>query len=354
MAAAGLLVIDASARGTIEDGSTLRLIRADGSGGRLIARNIAYFKISPNGKQVAYLSSTATAGYSLWITDLLSGRARNLTGDLGSSAGGLSWSPSGDRIVFASHRTLNGVRSRHQHILVISATGTALRQIGRDGWAPVWSPDGRRIAYLQSDEGSVENRVIVVSPEGRELWRKAGTGPVSWSPAGSLLYRTGYSPAASRMVVASASGQVLWQVKACLGDWAPDGKTVVVSRYVEINCGQGPATLVRVGEQRVTVLPRSNPRIAWSADGRRIAWTDLGNARTSVGTPDGRVEKSFALKGHLRAWSPNGKSLLLSRPTGLWFVPIDGSVPRLLTRTEFPYPGGEFAGRSIVYDVYPP
>src|SRR4051794_37060770 len=77
-ATASLLASGASARVAFDRRGWLRVIRADGSGRRLIARNSpGYVAVSPNGTQVAYYSWTGTSAKdSLWVTDLESGRSR--------------------------------------------------------------------------------------------------------------------------------------------------------------------------------------------------------------------------------------------------------------------------------------
>src|SRR5512142_1983078 len=56
-----------------------------------------------------------------------------------------AWSPDGTRIAFV--RTTDGRRSFHVHVM--RADGTGIRQIthGRFDENPAWSPDGRWIAY---------------------------------------------------------------------------------------------------------------------------------------------------------------------------------------------------------------
>ncbi|MEM5774811.1 MAG: hypothetical protein AAGU05_07380, partial [Anaerolineaceae bacterium] len=58
-----------------------------------------------------------------------------------------AWSPDGSRIAFVSNRDLTGEGG--QHIFVINADGTDLKQITLDFYAddPSWSPDGAMLTY---------------------------------------------------------------------------------------------------------------------------------------------------------------------------------------------------------------
>ena len=87
-----------------------------------------------------------------------------------------AWGPGGDIIAFTSRRQGDPDRHRNNDIYVIdAAAGAAARQLttweGPDG-NPVFSPDGRRIAYLQGGppkySGYDPRQIAVISVEGGE------------------------------------------------------------------------------------------------------------------------------------------------------------------------------------------
>lgn len=95
----------------------------------------------------------------LWLYDIATHTARRLTtGDFDEQLP--AWSPDGTRIAFSSHRDADPDRTYDSNLYVatIGATPVEPRALtsfaGADNapeWSsyPAWSPDGRRIAYLQ-------------------------------------------------------------------------------------------------------------------------------------------------------------------------------------------------------------
>lgn len=88
-----------------------------------------------------------------------------------------SWSPDGQSIAFVSERGADPDKENDSNVYVVEARVTAQpRQLtkfdGPDGGRPVWSPDGKTIAYLQGSEPKLSayglNKLAVVPVEGGE------------------------------------------------------------------------------------------------------------------------------------------------------------------------------------------
>jgi dipeptidyl aminopeptidase/acylaminoacyl peptidase len=93
----------------------------------------------------------------LYVFDIATKKAEQITSG-GFDDSNPSWSPDGTRIAFVSKRPQGDPdRSGDSNIYVVDAKPGATPKAvttfeGADGGRPAWSPDGREIAYLQSDE----------------------------------------------------------------------------------------------------------------------------------------------------------------------------------------------------------
>lgn len=110
-----------------------------------------------------------------------------------------SWSPDGTRIAFSTGATATarvahagGSKSiLHSSIYVVGLDGRGRRLIAHAGVAPVWSPDGKTIAYRAAC-----GRIHLATPQGKDVTPGQVSGPCPgiwpegwpvWSPDGTKL-----------------------------------------------------------------------------------------------------------------------------------------------------------------------
>ncbi len=104
-------------------------------------------------------------------------------------------SPDGSEIVF-SRGFVDLMKDQNaSNVWVVDAKGERLRQLTDGPWrdsAPVWSPDGKRIAFLSDRSGSTQLHVMwVATRETLQLTHvERAPGSVKWSPDGKLLLFT--------------------------------------------------------------------------------------------------------------------------------------------------------------------
>jgi len=192
-------------------------------------RDYAGPRFSPDGRRIAVTVADPGAGTHIWIVDVDSGRETQLTFD-GTNLLAV-WSPDGRTLVFRSNRdgslglyrqpvdgTGSAERIMDGSVLPgnVSPDGTLVFQTvgnedtGRDIWtasladgqaseflatsanerSPVFSPDGRWIAYVSNESGRDEVYVRPYPAEDAVVTRVSSGGGLEpvWSPDGSELY----------------------------------------------------------------------------------------------------------------------------------------------------------------------
>jgi dipeptidyl aminopeptidase/acylaminoacyl peptidase len=156
----------------------------------------------------------------LYIFDIATKKAEQITsGDFDNRSP--SWSPDGTKIAFVSKRPEGDPdRSHDFNIFVVDAKAGATPKAvttfeGEDSGRPVWSPDGKAIAYLQQEEAKWfaydQARVAVVPAAGGEpriltaALDRSSSSP-EWSADGKHLYFTVEDDRAVYLARVAASG----------------------------------------------------------------------------------------------------------------------------------------------------
>jgi len=248
--------------------------------------------ISPDGRQIVFSRSFVDKindqnRSNLWIVDVQGERIRELTRGNWSDSSPV-WSPDGKRIAFLSDR--DGTRQLH---VMWPDTGEVaqLTHYTGDIGNPVWSPDGRQIAFTSTVEDKDPILPVKLPPRpenakwarpaviiDRLNWRRDGVGPVP--KAYSHVF-----------VVDAVLGGTPRQVTSGNynhGDvaWSRDGRTIYVSGIrkpdAEYLRGDSEIYAVRLDTLEVRALtdrlgPDRGPRV--SPDGKWIAYTGYDEQR---------------------------------------------------------------------------
>lgn len=229
--------------GRVGDSSGVAVANADGTGVRFIAavrgtnhvlpsvgERIAW---SPDGKRLAFISSTpgpevdangdpmvitrysykptASEGLTrfndnrrlhIFVADVATRHVTPLTTGVYYEHS-IQWSPSGAEIMFVSNHGADPDRVFNYDVFAVNAQSGVERQVTRTAspeYEPVWSPDGRRIAYLgtkrslTSSETTMEDTHVWVMDADGSHPREVGAsidnrqGAPRWSRDGTSLY----------------------------------------------------------------------------------------------------------------------------------------------------------------------
>jgi Tol biopolymer transport system component len=181
-----------------------------------------------------------------------------------------SFSPDGSEIVFTSGR--EGAQEEccgylDQEIYLMEADGSNQRRLIPDGdhfdYAPVWSSDGREIAFARKGVGLMS--VPATGGEPRIVHpTKVDIRHIEWSPGGERL---AFSQGKNIYLVESDGGKADWFASAEADGlaWSPDGTTIAYTAAFGIH---------------TSTLEEPNPRLfaedahtpAWSPDGEFLAY----------------------------------------------------------------------------------
>ena len=131
--------------------STIWRARVDGREDRRLRRGWRP-RWSPTDDLLAYIAPEPDAFSRGGPLRLMNARTGKQIRRLASRVGSLDWSPDGQRLLFTAASCCDGLASNSSDLFVVRADGRGSpRRLARTpGWAesePVWSPDGRSIAF---------------------------------------------------------------------------------------------------------------------------------------------------------------------------------------------------------------
>lgn len=228
------------------------------------------------------------------------------------------------------------------HVVVATADGSDRAALSAQGNLTdvAWSPDGSRIAYVSSGGESGGGTIYVMDADGsnRHTLVEADLGQyltrVNWSPTGDWIaydasvgsgedfeYRIMAIPSRGGSSVTLSSGE---------GDdlapaWSPDGTRIAFIRWLGVSTGPITAHLMVMRAdgsdlQRIVDLHHvAAQKLAWSPDGRTIAYLD-GSRLMLIGGDGGdrhglyRCTPGCPIGGV--SWSPDGARLAITQGDG--------------------------------------
>ena len=206
-----------------------------------VAEDVSYnagMTWSPTGDRLVFMSNGGTGNYDLYLRDF-DGKTTRLT-DHREKDGQAHWSPVADQLVFVSGRTGKG------DIYVLDVATRAVTRLthgDKPYLYPQWSPDGRKVVMIH---GSNENHDIYLIDDVRKpgetlkaltTWSYDDLRPV-WSPDGKkIAFYSNYNPAGDPKV---------WAILVIAADGSDPGQgeglaAKVVATDVVPDVERGPA-----------------------------------------------------------------------------------------------------------------
>ncbi|HKY45708.1 MAG TPA: winged helix-turn-helix domain-containing protein, partial [Pyrinomonadaceae bacterium] len=237
------------------------------------------------------------------------------------------WSPDGRSIAFASNR------DGKNEIYVMDADGSNVKRLTNnmaDDGNPGWSSDGRRILFDSERDGNRE--IYVMDADGGNQIRltrnNAMDTTATWSPDGTIIAfasnrDTGppYNPYNMDIYLMNADGsnvrRIVDDLEYDVGpQWSPDGRKILFLTGRNGNFDVYEMNVDGTGQRNLTAdYDQADGAPVWSLDGNNIAFSRRIDGKTQlfIMDADGTNLKRVtnnAANSELPGWSPDGSKLV--------------------------------------------
>jgi serine/threonine-protein kinase len=250
-----------------------------------------YFSISENGT-IAWLAGAVTAADALLTVVDENGVAERLP----LSTRGFfqpRFSPDGSRLAFTVGEGYSGVAG---DVWVYTLATQALSRLtfGGNELYPLWSPDGRRIAYLSySSDAAVMATAADGSGAEEQLTARDSTAifPESFTPDARTLAYTRVGQTADIYLITAGEDARLFESQASSPSISPDGRWIA---YASPGAGMA-SVFVRPleGDGKWQVSPGLGSYPRWSRDGNKLFYIDIGTPKRPLMEVDVSTGDSF-------------------------------------------------------------
>jgi eukaryotic-like serine/threonine-protein kinase len=347
---------------------------------RLVPPSDAYYRAITFSHDGTYIYYTVAAkegtGFDLYQVPALGGSTRGIRQGVG---GGVGVSPDGKRLAFV----LTDAQAARETLYVAGEDGTGERVVTTRDYpehfsvacAPVFSPDGERVAFVveTSDANGFFLKVLEAEVEGGRL-RELSPGK-RWSDVGQLAWLADGSGLLLSGMDETISMRQLWRIDYPAG--TASRVTSDLTDYGDLSLSADARTLAGVQSQTLTTIFLASAGdyahttqitsgagryvdLTWTPDGRVLFASDAsGNSDIWEMGADGSGQVQLtagAGRNYAPVSSPDGRYILFhSNRSGawqIWRMDRDGSNPVRLTTGEenSNWPQVTRDGRWVVYE----
>ena len=228
----------------------------------------------------------------------------------------------------------------------------ALTSNDRDDYRPVFSPNGRQVAYHTYASAW---QVFVIDLESSVTWNLSelvgeGSFP-SWSPDGSrIAFHSNRNSNQYDILIADTNGENIERLTYSPTDdfgpaWSPDGTQIAFHRKLAGDVEEIFVVNVQTGaERQLTFLGGQSQFPVWSPDGSTVIFQSIANGFWQIIGVDIESNQIIPITdadfgSFYGGWSVNGDWVIYHAKTGtvnrdLFMIRTDGSERIRLTETE--------------------
>ena len=310
---------------------------------------------APDSRQLAF-SRYADGVVSILTVPALGGAEHLLYRGQSSMGGGLSWSPDGNSVAYVM--SPSGDRTRSS-ISSLSLADYSTREItspppGYFDHSPMFSPDGKRLAFIRSTIAGVSNDVYVMSTSGGDpkrltFDRRPIMGSLAWTGDSREIIFSSDRGVATGLWRVSATGCTPVPVAGPVGEaiWPSiptNGRhTLVYQQGVfksniwrldlrdPVHHERAPIPIVsEKGDKMRPDLSPDEKKIAFESN--RLGFWDLWTCNLEKGDCN-QITSLHGTAGRAR-WSPDGRYIAFefhpNEHSEIYMVEVPGGVPHLL------------------------
>lgn len=225
--------------------------------------NISEFALSPNGKEIAFVSRG-----EVFVTSVEGTQTKRIT-NTPQQERMVQWSSDGKKLIYAAERNDNWdiytstINRKEEPYFYASTTlkEEALINTDAEEFLPKFSPDGKEVAYLENRNSLkvlnlATKKTRTLLPLGRNYSYSDGDINFNWSPDSKYIITSdnyfGFGAAHSAIIQADGTGNIMHPINSGFGEnnpnWAIEGKLITWE-----NNREGRRSLAYQGSREVDI-----------------------------------------------------------------------------------------------------